>query len=192
MNHDDTQEIPDNSVDRPERTSSHEVEQVLKQRAANLAQIIEGGRSTAPLEDTLEVIVFGVAGERYALETGYVMQVCPMGALTPLPATPDFVVGIMLFRGEVLSVVDLRSLLNLPLSGLTDPSAIIVLRGEATEFGVLAEEILSVERYSIASIDRNFQAVSTHSYIQGIALDRTAILDANQLLGDPELIVDAS
>jgi purine-binding chemotaxis protein CheW len=141
----------------------------------------------------IEVLVFHAAGERYAFETTHIAQVCPMLPVTAIPGVPDYVVGIAGVQGEVLSVVDLRSLLDLPLVRLAEPNAIIVLKGEALEFGILAEDIVGIERYPEAALERMPATLADKqkTYLKGVSADRTAILDARQLLSDPRLAVDA-
>lgn len=170
--------------------------QILRDRAAALAK--SGLRKAAPESSartrTIEVLAFRVAGERYAFETAYVAQVYPMSTITHLPGVPDYVVGIIAAQGDVLSVIDLRSLLDLPISGLLEPTAIIALKSETMEFGILAEEILGVERLPLAFIERTapILASKANSYLQGVSANRTAVLSAAQLLSDPRLVIEIS
>lgn len=179
-------------MDRLDSTDSAVQEQILRERVAVLAQT---GSQTAPQavpEERTEVLVFRVAGERYAFETSRVAQVYPISSITAIPGVPDFVVGIVAIRGEVLSVIDLRSLLDLPLAHLADPGAVVVLQSETMEFGILAEEILGVERYPLQTLERSLPTLSNieKTYLTGVALDRTAILDADRLLSDTRLVVE--
>jgi purine-binding chemotaxis protein CheW len=140
------------------------------------------------------VIEFTSAGERYAFETAHVAQVYPVGPITVIPGVPDFVVGIIAAQGNVLPVIDLRMFLNLPLSSLAEPAAIVVLAGEDMETGILAEEILGIRRYSADSLEYELTVPDSvrSTYLLGVTLGRTAILDASRLLSDPRLVVDMS
>ncbi len=182
------------AMDRLDGTDSAVQEQMLYERVAVLAQTGTGSQ-TAPQavpEERIEVLAFRVAGERYAFETSRVAQVYPISSITAIPGVPDFVVGIVAIRGEVLSVIDLRSLLDLPLARLADPAAIVVLQSETMEFGILAEEILGVERYPLQTLERSLPTLSNieKTYLTGVAPDRTAILDADRLLSDAQLVVE--
>jgi purine-binding chemotaxis protein CheW len=123
-----------------------------------------------------------------------VAQVYPFSPITPIPGAPDFVVGIVAAQGDVLSVVDLRSLLDLPMSGLLEPVAIIALKSETMEFGILAEEVLGVERIPLESIEHELPVLAgkANNYLLGVSANRTAILNAAQLLSDPRLVVEIS
>lgn len=169
-------------------------EQILRERTRALAKLGSIAEAEVLHADSIDAFVFQVAGERYAFEATYVAQVYPMSPLTALPGVPNFVVGITIFQGEVVSVIDLRSLLDLPLSKLTEPTSIIVLQGMGMEFGVLAEEIIGVENYPIASLEPSLPLLAdrARTYLKGVTLDRTAILDAAQMLSDPGMIVDVA
>ncbi|HVK94332.1 MAG TPA: chemotaxis protein CheW [Noviherbaspirillum sp.] len=169
-------------------------QQILRERAVTLAQVAAPSAPVEPLGDCIDVLAFRAAGERYAVETVHVAQVYPMLSITAIPGVPDFVVGIVAVKGDVLSVIDLRSLLDLPLARLEEPSAIIVLQSESMEFGILAEDILGVERYVLQTLERTLPTLGNieQTYLKGVAPNRTAILDADWLLSDPKLVIEAA
>jgi purine-binding chemotaxis protein CheW len=180
------------AMENPTGSDRDRQERILRERVATLAQLTPRS-APAAVAASVEVLAFCVAGERYAFETDHVAQVYPMSSITTIPGVPDFVVGIVAARGEVLSVIDLRSLFNLPLTRLEEPSAIIVLQSETMEFGILAEDILGVARYPLQALEDTPATLSNieKTYLKGVAPDRTAILDADRLLSDPRLVVEA-
>jgi len=163
---------------------------LLRERAAALAAPAAAGAAHAAA-DAVEVLAFDLAGECYAFETAWVARVIPLPPLTALPGLPAFMVGITAFEGEVLAVLDLRSLLALPVADLADPHALIVLRGEGREFALLAEGIGGVRAYPRAALEHRLPALAQldSSYLLGVAPDRTALLDARRLLTDSTLVV---
>jgi purine-binding chemotaxis protein CheW len=165
-------------------------QQVLRARAAALARPLaepaeDGGA------DAIEVLAFEVGGERYAVATGWVAQASAMPPLTALPGVPNYVAGIVPWRGQVLAAVDLRSLLALPLTRLADPAGLVVLQGADMEFGLLADAIVGVQRYPQARLERSLPGLENirPGYLLGVTPDRTAILDAAALLADTRLVV---
>jgi purine-binding chemotaxis protein CheW len=165
---------------------------ILRQRAEALAAGPAAQAEQAP--GVLEVLVFLCGGERYAFETAHVAHVCPRLPITRIPGTPNWVAGIVAIEGEVVSVLDLRSLLRLPVVRLVDQEGLILLRGETMEFGVMADAIVGVERYAAATLEPTLPTLAgiEQTYLSGIAPDRTAILNALALLADPALVVDAA
>ncbi len=55
-------------------------------------------------------IMFRLGNERYALEATRVIEVIPRLPLRAQPGTPDFVAGLLNFRGKVVPVLDLCAL----------------------------------------------------------------------------------
>jgi purine-binding chemotaxis protein CheW len=164
---------------------------VLAERTRALAALpAQAGTGAAPGEQ-LEVLVFSSGGERYAFDTAHIVHVSPRLPLTRIHGVPNYVVGIVAVDGEVYSVVDLRSLLQLPVARLVDPHAIILLRSQAMELGVLAEEIHGVERYPAGALEHALPAHGPAlACLAGVAADGTAILDAARLLADPALVIE--
>src|SRR5579862_4524756 len=115
--------------------------EILKTRAHLLAREL---RSADEPVDAMEVVIFRLADEQYAIESVRVQEVYPIKELTPLPCTPPFVLGIINVRGQILTVIDLRRFFELPIKGLTDLNKVIILQHEESELGVLADAIVGV------------------------------------------------
>lgn len=85
----------------------------------------------------------------YAIEVERVREIVRMRDLTPLPRTPDWILGVVALRGEVVEVVDLRRCLHLPPANPSASSRIVVLRGdEDRTAAVLVDAVREVFRVS--------------------------------------------
>lgn len=160
----------------------------LKDRAKELAR--DDNRHVAT-EEYLEVVAFLLAHEKYAIETVYIREVCPLEKLTLLPLTPPFVLGIINLRGQILSVIDLRKFFDLPEKGLTNLNRVIVLHSGDMEFGILADEILGVQSFPMSDIQSSLPlATGTRAeYLKGVTGDRVVILDGDKILTDEKIVV---
>ena len=161
---------------------------ILRERARALArEAVE-----ADSGDAHEWVEFLLAQETYALESRHVREVHPLEELTPLPCTPDFVLGIVNLRGEILSVIDLKKFFGLPEKGLTDLNKIIVLESANMRFGILADVILGVRRIPSAEIQPSLPTLTgiREKYLQGVSRERTVLLDAQKLLADRNIVVN--
>jgi len=58
------------------------------------------------------LLTFEAAGERYAVDASRVVEVVPRVRLRPQPHAPAHLAGVLEYRGEVVSVVDLGRLLG--------------------------------------------------------------------------------
>jgi purine-binding chemotaxis protein CheW len=144
---------------------------ILEERAAAVART----RQEAQVGG-MPVLAFRVGGERYAVEVGAVFQVVDAAGLTPLPATPPWVLGAILARTRVVPVLDLRALLGLEGGGMSDLSKVVVLEDEGELFGVAVEDMegrIDLEREKLAS--------SSDGSFAWIAPDRLAVLDLPRL-----------
>jgi purine-binding chemotaxis protein CheW len=118
---------------------------VLRARARELAREIQ--TAEAPGE-SVEVIEFVLAGEHYAIESRYIREICPLQDLTPVPCAPAFVMGLILIRGEIVSVIDIRKVFELPEKGLTDLNKVLILQTPYMEFGILADAVVGMRSIS--------------------------------------------
>jgi purine-binding chemotaxis protein CheW len=101
---------------------------ILRARARALAGETAG---TAPTPAVVEVIAFTLAHERYAVETSCIREIHVLEDLTPLPCTPDFIVGIVNLRGCITAVVDLKKFFDLPEPGFTDAHRVLVIQNDS-------------------------------------------------------------
>jgi purine-binding chemotaxis protein CheW len=165
-----------------------EQKRILKVRASALARAPTGEDTTAA---HIEVVEFLLAYERYGLELPYVREVYPLKALTPLPCTPPFVVGIINVRGRLLSVLDIKKFFDLPAKGLTDLNKVIIVHDPSMEFGILADALLGVRSIPIEEIQPSLPTLTgtREEYLKGVTKERLVILDAGRLLSDKKIIV---
>lgn len=178
------------SIDGNWQPDPDHVQHTLHERARNLAT--PQHEDSAP-EQTLELIEFSLARERYGIASAFVREVCQLTHLTPVPCTPDFVAGIVNVRGEVISVIDIRKFFSLPEMGITDLNKVIILHSEKMIFGVLADFIVEVHAIELAAIQpsANISGIRAE-YLQGVTPEGLAVIDVEKLLTDKNIVVDKS
>lgn len=168
--------------------SPEEKGEILRARALELAR--EGGEKEKD-ETHLEVVEFLLANERYALELDFIREIYPLKEFTSLPCTPDFVLGIINIRGQILSIIDLKKFFGLPEKGFTDLDRILILRSNEKEFGILADEIVGVQSIAISNIQPSLPTLSgvRDKYLKGVTGERIVILNGERILSDPDIVV---
>jgi purine-binding chemotaxis protein CheW len=171
------------------RLSPEQAREVLQDRARALAQ----PPPTAPhAADVLEVVLFRLADEHYALESRFVREVVRLVAATPIPGTPDFLVGVINLRGEILAVFDLRPFFGLERTESTDLARVLVLGNDRPEFGILADEareVVTVHTDEILEPPGSVAGVG-REYMCGVTRDALVVLDGAVLLQDRRLYVE--
>jgi purine-binding chemotaxis protein CheW len=129
--------------------SPEHVRRVLQERARLLARPLAPPRP----EDLLEVITFQAGAEWYAFETRYVLGVFRPTALAPLPGADPPVFALAAWRGEILTVLDLRAA-GTSAAALQTDTRILVLGEDHEAFGVLADRaggIMTLEPHEIVA-----------------------------------------
>lgn len=91
---------------------------------------------------TLELVVWRLGAQRYALPLAMVERVLPAAEVTPLPDAPAVVTGILNVQGRIVPVVDLRRRLGQPQRELQLADQIVLAR---TARRVLAFAVDSVQ-----------------------------------------------
>jgi purine-binding chemotaxis protein CheW len=169
--------------------SPAEVERILKDRARALAlQTV-----ITDTQECLELLEFELADDRYAVETRCTREVYPLDNLTPLPCTPEFVTGIVNIRGEIISVIDIKRFFGITKKGISHLNKVIVLESDTMTFGILADDIIGVRHVSTLELQSSRQGPTgiDGSYLQGITNTGLAILNAEALLEDKNIVVQS-
>jgi len=169
--------------------SPEEEGRILKTRARELAREPEGGAAD---EDTLEIVEFDLASERYAFPLAQVSEVSLLRELTPVPCTPAFVLGIINLRGEIRTVIDLKRFFDLPDAGITELNKIILIQQDNMQLGILADAICGVRRIPLADLQPALPTLTDirADYLRGITSERVVVLDPGKILSDKRIVVD--
>jgi purine-binding chemotaxis protein CheW len=161
---------------------------ILNERARALAH---GRARNGAQEETLRIVEFFLAHERYAVEATFVREVQRVKHLTPLPCTPSFVLGIMNVRGHILSVVDVRTFFDLPHNRSHERDTVVVLHAGELELGVLTDGVVgarSVPAQSVKPVSPGLSGIR-REYLRGISEEHTILLDVDRILSDRRMLV---
>ena len=103
-------------------------------------------------EEMVEVVVFGIDKEEYALDIENVQEIIKYCEVTPIPEAPQFVEGMINLRGAVIPIISLPDRLGFT-KNVTEESKILVSIIEDEKVGLFVDEvkeILSVENRFIS------------------------------------------
>ncbi|MGB1287402.1 MAG: chemotaxis protein CheW [Aggregatilineales bacterium] len=159
------------------------LQQLLVDRANQYAKRKETGDSLH--EESLEALVFRLGGERYAIDVMNVLNVRRNGRITRVPGVPAFYRGVVNWRGQIVTVLDLRYFFNTEVdkSTLTNIELILVTGG-GLELALVAEHIEDMS-YILHSEIEPIDMI----YAQGVTKERVMVLDLEQLFLDEQLMV---
>lgn len=92
----------------------------------------------------IAVAVVSLNGEFLCLELGAVREFAKINNFTPVPCCPRHIAGNMNLRGNVLTVVDIRGLLNMPEGKIGEATKVVVADPGKFAVGLLVDEIVDV------------------------------------------------
>lgn len=104
-------------------------------------------------EELLALVCFQLGDEQYALDIARVREVLRLAPVTRVPQMPDFVLGVINARGNIIPVFDFRRKFGLGGKALNEKAKIIVVDVRETPVCFVADELLDnvkIERSSIA------------------------------------------
>ena len=149
--------------------------------------------SLAPANQ-IPISVVSLNGEYYGVSLDTVKEFLETRDIMPVPCTPPHIVGDMNLRGDILTLVDIRGVLNLPVKG-RDKGKIIVAHINDLIVGVTVDDVLEVINISPSEFRPVPAAVSdiNHEYIKGefpYNEKMLSVLDLKKILTNKELFVD--
>lgn len=165
--------------------------EVLHGRAQRVRQAMES-------ENFGELSAFaliGLGGERFGVGLEVVKEFTKVRQVTPIPCCPQHIIGNMNLRGDIVTLVDIRGVLNLPRLGVPQ-KAMIVSVGDLGMVGVPVDGVEEVAYLRISNrkpVPAGVEAVAD-GYLMGIAHydeGELAIVDIAKILSKGDLVVES-
>ncbi len=126
---------------------------------------------------TGQYAVFLMGGEEFVLEVVRILEVLKHQDVRLIPDMPEFLAGVIDFRGRVVPVMDLRKRFRLTPAGNTK-NRIIVLRRRREMLGIMVDDvtgIISLDPAHVSAPPAIFQGIGSE-YIKGIGKSDGRIL----------------
>jgi purine-binding chemotaxis protein CheW len=95
-------------------------------------------------QSELNILSFFLDEWEYGLDIEKVREIIRMVEITPVPETPDFLAGIINFRGEIVPIVDLRRRLGLKPQEYSLSTPIIVSDIDGRTTGIIVDRVSEV------------------------------------------------
>ncbi|EEX36727.1 chemotaxis protein CheW [Vibrio metschnikovii] len=142
-------------------------------------------------DEVLQWVTFQLEEETYGVNVMQVREVLRYTEIAPVPGSPDYVLGIINLRGNVVTVIDTRSRFGLMQGEITDNTRIIVIESERQVIGILVDSVAEVVYLRSSEIDTTPSVGTEESskFIQGVSNRDGKLLilvDLNKLLSQEE------
>jgi purine-binding chemotaxis protein CheW len=164
--------------------------EILLERARNLTSSLEEQSATQPIP----LALVGLSGEYFGVELESVREFTDLHRITPVPCCPDYIVGDMNLRGDILTVVDIRQTLQMPVVEAAPTAKVMVVPLGDSLVGVLIEQIFDVFDLDPSVLNAVPSAVKSvnDTYLKGTVScygKMVAVLDLQKILTDGGLTV---
>lgn len=126
------------------------------------------------------LVVFSLEGQRYGLPLAATQRVLPMVAVSPLPSSPDVVLGAINFHGDVIPVLDVRCRLGLPSVDYGPAARLLIARAMRRIVALPVDEVSGVAEVPAESVVAPDAVLPGIGRVSGIA----ALADGLLLIHD--------
>lgn len=157
-------EVLSNSLPIFCQNATPEARALFRRRADNLKLSMEN----QVVKDLIPLAVVVLNGDLFGIALAMVREFTEIRQVTPIPCCPAQIVGNMNLRGEILTLIDIREQLNLPLADIADSSKVMVVEVEGIVTGIVVEEVRDV-MYLLNPLEITDNHSSNGKFLQGTA-----------------------
>lgn len=142
-------------------------------------------------DEVFQRVTFQLENETYGINVMQVQEILRYTEIAAVPGAPDYVLGIINLRGNVVTVIDTRSRFGLMPSEITDNSRIVIIEAEKQVIGILVDSVAEVVYLKKSEIEAapHVGTEESSQFIQGVTNRDDGLLilvDLNKLLSDDE------
>lgn len=118
----------------------------------------------------LQWVTFRLDGETYGVNVMQVQEVLRYTEIAPVPGAPEYVLGIINLRGNVVTVIDTRNRFALKEGEITDSTRIVIVETDEHVVGLLVDSVAEVVYLRQSEIENPPNAGHDDSarFIQGV------------------------
>ena len=142
-------------------------------------------------DQVLQWVTYRLGDETYGINVMQVQEVLRYTEIAPVPGAPDYVLGIINLRGNVVTVIDTRARFCLMPADTTDNTRIVIIESDEQVVGILVDSVAEVVYLKSSEIDSapNVGTEESAKFIQGVSNrdgELLILVDLNKLLSDDE------
>ena len=125
----------------------------------------------------MNIVAFKVLDREYGVTILQVKEVIRARKITPVPEAPDFIDGVIILRGKVMPLVNLRKKFGIEAKAITIKSRIIITQLESHDIGVIVDEVTDVLVIREENITAPDEVLQKAKYLKGLVnLDKRLII----------------
>lgn len=185
-----------------EEISQAALEQAWARRSAQISKKIQEEQQG----EVVKAAIISLGDELYGLDVQYIFDIRVLERITFVPRVPAWVLGVVNWRGRILSVIDLRRFLGLPANKGAETRTntaqhLVVLQAGEMEVGIQADEVFLIDSIPVSKIDTSDGVVRAikPEFVNGLfiragqetknQMEIVVLLNLPALLADPRLVI---
>mgnify|MGYP000317225881 CR=1 FL=1 len=142
-------------------------------------------------DPVLQWVTYQLADETYGINVMQVQEVLRMTEVSPVPGAPNYVLGIINLRGNVVTVIDTRTRFGLMTQEHDEYTRIIIVEVSGNAIGMLVDSVAEVVYLHQSEIDTapNVNNDDGSQFIQGVCSREELLLilvDVDKFLSEEE------
>ena len=111
----------------------------------------------------MQIVVFTLGLEKFALETQLISGIEKVLNITRVPNTKNYIRGLANLRGNIITIIDLKTYLNM--ENIMDEENVIILQSGDERIGLMVDNVHEVVEITNDMLEKSSD---TDDYIKGI------------------------
>jgi len=155
--------------------------------------MVSKNKAQAKINDSHELIqlsCFYLDDTLFGVDINLVQEINEDLTITRVPTSPDYVLGIMNLRGQIVTVIDQAKKIGFNSPGITNDSRVIIVKSQNESIGLLVDrvtEVITVSKGAIDASPSNIKGVHG-KFFQGVIQTEShellALLDVETVLDE--------
>ncbi|MDW8066148.1 MAG: chemotaxis protein CheW [Aquificaceae bacterium] len=114
-----------------------------------------------------EFLGFYLEGELFGVPLREVVEISKLLPIVPVPFSPRLVLGVINVRGEIIPVIDLKTILRLNKG--TEEERVVLVESNKGKVGVLVDKVVGVVRVEEERLEPNPMVGRYSEFIRNVA-----------------------
>jgi len=176
-------------VKKKEKKKKNETQDIMPEKEISK----DSDKTEGESDDLVKMVMFSLDQEIYGITIDQVVEIDRTMEITVVPDVPDFILGLIDLRGEIVPVVDPEKKFLLKRETPIDKRHIIICRARNGLFGMVVDEVFRILSFPRKEIDEAPALIKNkihEDYLKGVGVlnDRVfVILDTEKILKPEEL-----
>ena len=171
--------------------ATDEERRVFQERANNIRVSVESKEMTG----LIPLAVISLDTEYFGIDLDLVREFSELSNITPVPCTPDYIVGDINLRGDILTLLDIRGMLKLYSARNEETEKVMVVRLGNLTIGIMVDGVYDVVHLDPSELSIVPTAVKATSdeFVKGTVVREgkmISIIDLIKIVSREELVID--